>query len=106
MSSSWRRFEVLLPLQFNDGREIPSDWLSEAVLQIVEQFGAASYERQPLEGHWRHRGTLYRDNLARIVVDVPDSDEAREFMKKFKARWMQRLDQLELWMVSYSIEVD
>ena len=23
MSSRWRRFEVLLPLQFNDGRDVP-----------------------------------------------------------------------------------
>ena len=44
MSSRWRRFEVLLPLQFNDGREIPSEWLAEAVLEVVDNFGGASYE--------------------------------------------------------------
>ena len=27
MSSKWRRFEVLLPLQFNDGRDVPTEWL-------------------------------------------------------------------------------
>lgn len=36
MSSKWRRFEVLLPLQFNDGREISPDWLADAVLEIVD----------------------------------------------------------------------
>ena len=36
MSSKWRRFEVLLPLQFNDGREVPADWLAEAVLEVVD----------------------------------------------------------------------
>jgi hypothetical protein len=41
MSSKWRRFEVLLPLQFNDGREIPAEWLAEAVLEVVDHFGAA-----------------------------------------------------------------
>jgi hypothetical protein len=46
MSSKWRRFEVLLPLQFNDGREISPDWLADAVLEIVDHFGAASYETQ------------------------------------------------------------
>ena len=25
MSSNWRRFEVLLPLQFNDGREVSAE---------------------------------------------------------------------------------
>ncbi|MBA3787036.1 MAG: hypothetical protein H0X15_16115, partial [Acidobacteria bacterium] len=44
MNSKLRRFEILLPLQFNDGRDIPPEWLAEAVLEIVENFGAASYE--------------------------------------------------------------
>jgi hypothetical protein len=49
MSSNWRRFEVLLPLQFYDTR----DW-----------------------------------------------------MKDFKARWKAKLDQLELWVVSYRIDIE
>ncbi len=52
MNNKWRRFEVLLPLQFNDGRDVPSEWLAEAVLEIVAHFGAASYETQKVEGHW------------------------------------------------------
>jgi hypothetical protein len=44
MSSKWRRFEVLLPLQFNDGSDVPAELLAEAVLEIVDHFGAASYE--------------------------------------------------------------
>jgi hypothetical protein len=73
MSSRWRRFEVLLPLRFNDGRDVPGEWIAEAVLEIVDHFGAASYETQKVEGHWRHSGILYRDDLVRVVVDVPDS---------------------------------
>ena len=106
MSSRWRRFEVLLPLQFNDGREVPGEWLAEAILEIVDHFGAASYETQKVEGHWRHGGVLYRDNLVRIVVDVPDTAQHRQWMRDFKERWKGRLEQLELWLVSYRIEVE
>jgi hypothetical protein len=106
MSSKWRRFEVLLPLQFNDGRDVPAERLVEAVLEVVAQFGAASYETQKLEGHWRHGGVLYRDNLVRLVVDVPDTPQSRQWMKEFKDRWKTRLEQLELWMVSHRIEVE
>ena len=42
----------------------------------------------------------------KLVVDVPDSAANRKWMKQFKAGWKKRLDQLELWMVSYRIEVD
>jgi hypothetical protein len=97
---------VLLPLQFNDGRDVPTEWLAEAVLEIVDHFGAASYETQKLEGHWRQGGVVYRDNLVRVAVDVPDSAKSRQWMKRFKSRWKTRLEQLELWMVSYRIEVE
>jgi hypothetical protein len=106
MSSSWRRFEVMLPLQFNDGRAVPSEWLAEAVLEVGDYFGAVSYETQKVEGHWRHGGVLYRDNLVKIVVDAPDSAKNRQWMRRFKARWKERLEQLELWMVSYRIDVE
>jgi len=106
MSSKWRRFEVLLPLQFNDGRDVPAEWLAEAVLEMVGHFGAASYETQKLEGHWRHGGVLYRDTLVRLVVDVPDTAQSRQWMKEFKSRWKDRLEQHELWMVSHRVELE
>jgi hypothetical protein len=106
MSSRWRRFEVLLPLRFNDGQDVPGEWIAEAVLEIVDHFGAASYETQKVEGHWRHSGILYRDDLVRVVVDVPDSARNRQWMREFKDRWKVRLEQLELWLVSYRIEIE
>jgi hypothetical protein len=106
MSSNWRRFEVLLPLQFNDGRDVPPEWLAEAVLEVVDRFGAASYETQRVEGHWRHGGVLYRDNLVRIVVDVPEREENRAWLREYKARWKAKLEQLDLWVVSYPIDIE
>ena len=37
---------------------------------------------------------------------MPDSGKNRQWMKLFKDRWKIRLEQLELWMVSYRIEVE
>ena len=106
MRAKWRRYEVLLPLQFNDGRDVPAEWLAEAILEIVDRGGAASYETQKLEGHWRHQDVMYRDNLVRLVVDMPESPSHRAWMKIFKERWQARLEQLELWMVSYRIAIE
>ena len=85
---------------------MPRERLAEAVLEIVDHFGAASYETQKGEGHWRHGGVLYRDNLVKVVVDAPDSAKNRRWMKEYKGRWKERLEQLDLWLVSYRIEVD
>ena len=106
MSSKWRRYEVLLPAQFNDGRMVPESWIAEAVLEIVGQFDSASYEKQSIEGHWRHGGVLYRDTLSRVFVDVPDTAKNRKWLKQFKARWKARLEQLEIWLISFQIDVE
>ena len=87
---------MLLPLQFNGGRDVPAEWLAEAVLEVVDRFGAASYETQKVEGHWRHGGVFYRDNLVRVVIDVPDSAAHRQWMRQFKDRWKTHLEQLDL----------
>jgi hypothetical protein len=104
--TKWRRFELMLTLQFNDGRQVPEEWLVEAFTEVADHFGAASFETQTIEGGWRHEGDSYRDKLVRLVVDVPDNTKNRTWMKKFKARWKERLQQLELWMVSYSIKIE
>lgn len=39
-------------------------------------------------------------------VDVADSAETRQWLQQFKARWKIRLDQLDLWVVSYPIDVE
>ena len=106
MSSKWRRFEVLLPLQFNDGSDVPAELLADAVLEIVSHFGAASYETQNIEGHWRRGSVVIRDNLVKLIVDAPDVVSNRRWMKQYKERWRSRLEQIELWMVSYSVDVE
>jgi hypothetical protein len=106
MSSKWRRFEVLLPLQFKDGTDVPAELLAEAVLEIVDYFGAASYETQKVGGHWRHGGVLIRDNLVKLIVDAPDLPSNRKWMRQYKERWRSRLEQIELWMISYAVEVE
>jgi hypothetical protein len=40
------------------------------------------------------------------VVDVPDTGKNRKWMKSFKTRWKKRLEQLEIWMVSYRIDIE
>ena len=36
MKNKSRRYEVLLPVRINDGRDIPDTTLDEAVIEIVE----------------------------------------------------------------------
>ncbi len=106
MSSKLRRFEILFPQQYNDGSEIPRKLRGQALKEIVDQFGAASFEPTSVEGYWHHEGVLYTDSLSKIVIDIADTEENRQWMRDFKARWKLALDQLDLWLVSYEIDVE
>ena len=105
MSGTFRRFEVLLPLRFNDGRPVADDLIAETLLELREKFGAVSCESQPIRGHWEHQGQVYRDDLVRVFVDAPDQPENRQFFLEFKERAKARFQQIDLWMTTYLVDV-
>jgi hypothetical protein len=106
MTKRRRRFEVLLPHQFNDGRVVPERLLGKAYLEIFDRFDAVSYERQKITGFWRHKGKVYHEKFSRVVIDVEDTTRNRQWMREFKNRWKERLEQIELRVVSYRIEIE
>jgi hypothetical protein len=105
MTKSYRRFEILLPLTFNDEQPVPDELISETLLELRARFGAISSETQTIQGTWSHLGQVYRDELFRVFVDVPDTAASREFFVAFKESLKQRFGQLDLWITSYAIEV-
>ena len=105
MSRMVRRFEVLLPLRFNDGTPVPDAAVADTLLEFEEQFGAVSCETQTIRGRWRADGRSYRDDLIRVFVDVPDAPESREYFVAAKERLKARFQQLDIWMTTYLIEV-
>jgi hypothetical protein len=79
--------------------------VGETVLELRQRFGAVSAETQVIRGHWQHQGEVYRDELVRVFVDVPDSGETREFFVAYKEQLKARFRQLDIWMTTYPIEV-
>ena len=100
-----RRYEILLPLQFNDGRPVPDSILWETVEQLEAQFHAISWESQVIRGIWQQEGQVFRDNSTRIVLDVEDSAENRAFFVELKATLKVRFEQLDIWISSHLIDV-
>jgi hypothetical protein len=105
MSSSYRRYEILLPLRFNDGNPVPDELIADTLLELEQQFGAVSSESQTIHGRWRHGDDSYRDELVRVYVDVPDLPEHREFFTRFKDLLKTRFQQVDIWMTTYPLDV-
>src|SRR5947208_14413874 len=97
MSTSDRRYEILLPRRYNDGRRVPARLVTETMVELRERFGAASCETQTIRGQWQHQGSVYRDDLVRVFADVEDTPENRQLFVSFKDRLNSRLQQMEVW---------
>ena len=105
MSKSLRRFEILLPLRFNDEQSVPDDLIADILSQLERRFGAVSTETQTIHGLWANEGHLYRDELIRVFVDTPDTLDARQFFLDFKEMLKTTLKQIDIWVTTYPIEV-
>jgi len=106
MPSKKRRYEVTLPVAFNNGRPVPRKWFGKALREVVDRFGGGKLQPHPSEGEWRHEGTLYHDRSVQLIVDVPDTRGNRRWMREFRERWKVQLKQIRLWLVSYRIEIE
>jgi hypothetical protein len=104
MSRALRRFEILLPLRFNDGRPVPDEIIADTLLELRQRFGAVSSETQTIRGFWQHQQQEYRDDLVRVFVDVDDVPDSREFFQEFKERIKSRFQQIDIWVTTYPIE--
>ena len=100
-----RRYEILLPLQFNDGREVPASLLWETVEELEGHFRAVSWESQVVRGMWQHEGVVFRDNNTRLVMDVEDPPENRAFFVALKETLKERFQQVDIWITSHAIDV-
>ena len=103
--SEYCRFELLLPLQFNDGSVVPKAVLAGAVTEIERHFGAASWESQVIEGVWHQGGVEFQDQLNRIFVDAADTPENRRFFVDLKQKLKGRFQQLDIWLTVHPIEI-
>ena len=103
--SGYCRYEILLPLAFNDGRPVPRELLADAAAEIQHRFGGVSWEPQAIEGIWRGGGIEYHDRLNRIFVDAADTPEHRRFFLDLKTRLKAEFQQLDLWLTVHPIEV-
>src|SRR2546423_902492 len=98
------RFEMLLPLRFNDGREVPRELVSQTISELEERFPGVTWESQVLHGRWRQEGKSYQDELVRVFVDAENSQANRDFFAGYKKELKSRFQQLDIWLTVHPIE--
>ena len=61
-----KRFEILLPLNYNDGIEIEAEKFDQTAEELCDRFGGVTEDTVRVSGTWKYGGTRYRDVLFRI----------------------------------------
>jgi hypothetical protein len=105
---SKRRYEILLPARYNDGRDVMRvcmECFPKTLMEVSDQFGAFSYNPYSILGVWTADGKRYNDELFRLTLDVENTPENNQFVAHLKDELLQRFEQLEIYVVSYPIEV-
>ncbi len=68
-------------------------------------FRGCFVRNQTIQGVWESQGMVYRDDLSRLFIDVPDTSENIAWFIAFKERSKADRQQLDLWVTSYPITV-
>ena len=100
-----RRYEILLPLTNNDNRPISAEKFYETRNELIGQFGAVSMTPGTVLGEWIHEHRRYEDESLRLLIDVADTPENRQFFIDFKQVLCNRFEQIEIYIISYPVDV-
>jgi hypothetical protein len=99
------RFEILLPLFYNDGRPVEKEKFLATDDELVQHFGATSTDTVIVRGHWLYQSTHYSDQLIRIRLDVEDTPEHWTTMRQLKETLKVRFEQIDIWITAHRIEI-
>lgn len=101
---SFRRYEILLPIKYNDGTAVERRKFLQTYREIVSEFGGIGFQGIT-HGVWVHEGHTFKDTHRRVVVDVEDTPENETFFFQFKQTLKERFQQVDIWIISYEIRV-
>jgi hypothetical protein len=99
-----KRYEILLPLTYNDGTPIDAGKFDQTAEELCDRFGGVTQDTVQVFGTWKYGGTRYRDELLRIRIDTSDPS-ANTFLQAQKAVWKERFQQIDIWITASEIEI-
>ena len=99
------RFEILLPLFYNDGWPVEDEKYLATDDERVAAFGATSTDTVIVRGHWLYQSTIYEDRLIRVRLDLGDVPENWQKMRDIKEVLKKRFDQIDIWISAHQIEI-
>jgi hypothetical protein len=102
-----RKYEIYLPLKYNDGKAIESEKIVEVWDELAEAFGGITVSplSAPYQGRWKYGGVEYLDEIIKVEVVATNDRAAKKFLKGFKERLKVSLRQIDILITTHGIQV-
>jgi uncharacterized protein YnzC (UPF0291/DUF896 family) len=102
-----RKYEIYLPLKYNDGKDIEPEKIKQIKQELVERFGAitVSSRSSPYQGTWKYGGVEYIDDIIKVEIVVSGDKLTKGFLKAFKERLKESLRQIDILITTHGIQV-
>jgi hypothetical protein len=101
-----KKYEIYLPLKYNDGTEIEPEKLKQIRERLVAVFGAITVSSltAPFQGTWRYGGVEFVDDIIRFEIITEQDFRANLFFKNFKQQLKRTLRQFDILITVQNIE--
>jgi hypothetical protein len=107
MAKTARRYDIYLPLAFNDGSPVFNDQFDGVERRLLDRFGGVTSQQRdfPLKGIWQGETQLYFDQV--IVMTALDFRRggSTRFIADLKRDLLREFDQLEILITESTLRV-
>jgi len=100
-----KRFEILLPLNYNDGRPIERTKFMVTNRELLEKFGGLTTDSVEISGTWKYGSAFLHDRLVRLTIDSQNPHEDVVFFREYKETLKSRFEQLDIWITAHDVEL-
>jgi hypothetical protein len=102
-----RKYDIYLPLKYNNGEAIESEKIVGVWDELAEAFGGITVSplSAPYQGRWKYGGVEYIDEIIKVEVVAASDRAAKKFLKEFKERLKESLQQIDILITTHGIQV-
>ena len=100
-----KKYEIYLPLKYNDGREIEPEKIKQIREELIDVFGALTVSSQaaPYQGRWKYGGVDFIDDIIKIEIIAGDDRKTESFLRRYKEHLKRILQQIDILITAQII---
>jgi hypothetical protein len=107
MAKAARRYDLYVPVTYNDGRPIPDELFDAVERRLLSRFGGLTSHRRefPLKGVWQGQSRSYQDEVVILTVLDLRRGGSKHFVAQLKRFLMDRFEQVEILITELSLRI-